>query len=238
MPRRSGSSTTSACSRCATRTCKPLPLGTPQTLDTTTDGFEVYVNDSWRPTPSFTLNLGVSYQVQLSPIGGANRYAFLIDANSNETVTSEMYIDRARAAAEAGQPYNPTLAFQPVTSANRTSYYDVDWTNLGPRLAATWNPPFEEGFLGSIFKQDETVLRGGYGLVFDRTNSVAHIFSLGMGYGENLSVLAPRCNANGAGGAGCDPSASDPAGRIASASTVRCRFRHTAGHLADCPQRA
>ena len=71
--------------------------------------------------------------------------AFLIDANSNEVITSELYVERARAAAEAGQPYNPRLAFQPVTAANETDYYDVDWTNLGPRLAATWNPPFESG---------------------------------------------------------------------------------------------
>ena len=121
-----------------------------------------------------------------------------------------MYVDRARAAALAGQPYNPQLAFQPVTNAGDTKYYQTDWTNLGPRLAATWNPPGQNGLLGTIFRQDKSVLRGGYGLVFDRTNSVQHIFALGMGYGENLAVLAPRCNVNGTPGAGCVPNGVEP----------------------------
>ena len=80
----------------------------------------------------------------------------------------------------------------------------------GPRLAATWNPSNTTGLLGTIFKRDHTVLRGGYALVFDRTNSVRHILSLGMGFGENLSVLGPRCNANGTSSAGCDPAGAAP----------------------------
>ncbi len=118
---------------------------------------------------------------------------------------SEDYINRARAAALAGQAYNPQLAFQPVTNVGESKYYETDWSNLGPRLAATWNPPLEKGWLGSIFKHDKSLLRGGYALVFDRTNSVQHIFALGMGYGENLALLAPRCNVSGTPGPGCLP---------------------------------
>jgi hypothetical protein len=189
---------------------QPLPLGTPQDLETTTDAFEFYVNDSWRPTSALTLNLGLSYQFKLAPKEKLDRYAFLIDAGSGEVFNSDIYLERARAAALAGQPYNPRLAFQPVTNAGESKYYEVDWSNLGPRLAATWNPPFEQGWLAKILRHDRSVLRGGYGLVFDRTNSVQHIFALGMGYGENLSVLAPRCNVNGTPGAGCNPAGAEP----------------------------
>ena len=187
---------------------QPLPLGTPQDLETTSDAFEFYVNDSWRATPSLTLNLGLSYQFKLAPKEKLDRYAFLIDAGTGEVFNSDNYIERARAAALAGQPYNPTLAFQPVVDAGESKYYEVDWGNLGPRLAATWNPPFEQGWLGKVFRHDRSVLRGGYGLVFDRTNSVQHIFALGMGYGENLAVLGPRCDVSGAPGAGCNPAGS------------------------------
>jgi hypothetical protein len=189
---------------------QPLPLGTPQDLRTTTDAFEFYVNDTWRLSQDFTLNAGVSYQFQLSPTEEFDRYAFLIDTGTGEILNSDVYLDRARQAAEAGRPYNPTLGYQPLSSSNRSAYYDTDWSNLGPRVAATWNPPGEEGWLGTLFKRDRTVLRGGYALVFDRTNSVRHILSLGMGYGENLSVLGPRCNANGTPGAGCDPAGVSP----------------------------
>jgi hypothetical protein len=190
---------------------RPLPLGTPQDLETKADAFEFYVNDSWRPSPALTLNLGLSYQFKLAPKERLDRYAFLIDAGTGEVFNSEDYIERARAAATAGQAYNPTLAFQPVSNAGQSKYYEVDWSNLGPRLAATWNPPFEQGWLGKVFRHDRSVVRGGYGLVFDRTNSVQHIFALGMGYGENLAVLAPRCDVNGSPGAGCNPAGAEPA---------------------------
>ena len=189
---------------------QPLPLGTPQDLETLADAFEFYVNDSWRPTSALTVNLGLSYQFKLAPKEKLDRYAFLVDAATGEVFNSDIYIDRARAAALAGQPYNPRLAFQPVTNAGESKYYEVDWSNLGPRFAATWNPPFEQGWLGKIFRHDKSVLRGGYGLVFDRTNSVQHIFALGMGYGENLSVLAPRCTVNGTPGPGCNPAGPEP----------------------------
>ena len=113
-----------------------------------------------------------------------------------------------------------------MSNVGDSKYYQTDWSNLGPRLAATWNPPGKDGWLGTIFRQDKSVLRGGYGLVFDRTNSVQHIFALGMGYGENLAVLAPRCNVNGTPGAWM-PSRTGPnrARRTASASMVRSRRR-------------
>jgi hypothetical protein len=189
---------------------QPLPLGTPQDLETVNDAFELYVNDSWRPTSALTLNLGLSYQFRLAPKEKLDRYAYLIDNGTGEIINSDLYVERARAAALAGQPYNPQLAFQPVTNVGDSKYYQTDWTNLGPRLAATWNPPGQSGILGTIFRQDKSVLRGGYGLVFDRTNSVQHIFALGMGYGENLAVLSPRCDINGIPGAGCQPNGATP----------------------------
>jgi hypothetical protein len=188
----------------------PLPIGTPQEINTITDGLELYVADTWRVGPQFTLNLGVSYQVRLSPKEEQDRYAFLIDAGTNEVLDSATYLSRARAAAEAGSRTIPTLAFQPLSSSGRDQYYRTDWSNLGPRLAATWSPQYEGGFLGRLLARDKTVLRGGYALVFDRTNSVQQILAMGMGYGENLSVLGPRCNAAGTPGANCTPGGADP----------------------------
>ncbi len=188
----------------------PLPLGTPQEINTITDGIELYVSDTWRLRQHFTLNLGLSYQVRFSPQEEQDRYAFLIDASTNETLDSHVYLSRARAAAEAGQPYNPTLAFLPLSASGRDNYYETDWSNLGPRLAATWSPQFDTGLLGRVLARDRTVLRGGYALVFDRTNSVQQILAMGMGYGENLSVLGPRCNAGGTPGANCTPGGADP----------------------------
>ncbi|HXH05640.1 MAG TPA: hypothetical protein VNI83_03520, partial [Vicinamibacterales bacterium] len=187
----------------------PLPLGTPQQLHTVTDAFEFYVNDTWRLRSNLTISLGASYQFRFSPKEDEDRYAFLIDADSGEILNSDVYLSRARAAAEAGRPYNPRLAFLPLRSSGRDAYYDTDWSNLGPRLAVTWSPGFDGGWAGRLFARDRSVLRGGYSLVFDRTNTVQNILALGMGYGENLSVLAPRCTARGTPGPGCAPGGND-----------------------------
>ena len=190
---------------------RPLPLGTPQDIHTTTNAYEFYVNDTWRLRSSLTLTAGLSYQWQSSPDEKDRRWAYLIDNRTGEILTSDIYLSRARAAAEAGQPFNPQLAFLPLAESGREDYFDTDWSNLGPRVALAWSPSFERGWLGRLFGVDRSVLRGGYALAFDRTNSVRSILSMGMAFGENLNVFAPRCTAQGTPGPGCNPAGSDPA---------------------------
>jgi hypothetical protein len=185
---------------------QPLPLGTPQDLETRTDAFEFYINDSWRPTSALTLNLGLSYQFKLAPQERLDRYAFLIDYGSARSSTARPTSSARSAGGATMQPQAGVSADHERRRADITSRLVQPWS----RIAATWNPPFETGWLGKVLKHDNAVLRGGYGLVFDRTNSVQHIFALGMGCGENLSLLAPRCSVNGTPGPGCLANGTDP----------------------------
>jgi len=190
----------------------PLPVGTPLRVDTAQNAYDFYFNDTWRVSPSLTLSLGLTYQWQTSPSEKNDLWAFLVDNSNNEILTSKKYLNRARTAAEAGQPYNPTLAFLPLRNSGRDQFFDTDYSNVGPRIAAAWNPSFQSGFLGKIFGDRKSVIRGGYALVYDRQNSINVIsWNVGVAFGQTLSLNGPRCNAQGTPGAGCNPAGTSPA---------------------------
>lgn len=188
------------------------PPGTFLDVDTTQNGWELYLNDTWRLSPTITVSAGVNYQVYGSPKERDDRYAYLIDTQSGEILDAQTYLSRARAAAEAGRPYNPTLGYQPLADSGRSSFYDPDYSNLGPRVAVAWSPSFATGIGRALFGQGRGVLRGGYALVFDRQNNVnLGSWQMGVAFGQTLSINGPRCNYVGAPGLNCNPGGSDPA---------------------------
>lgn len=190
---------------------QPLPLGTPLRVDTAQDAYDIYFNDTWRLSSSLTLSLGATYQWQTSVKEKDDLQAFLIDNATDEILTSDLYLQRAREAALAGGVYNPTLAFLPLRASGRDKYFDTDWSNFGPRLAVAWNPSLANNWLKRIFGEKKSVFRGGYALVYDRQNSINVVsWNVGVGFGQTLSFNGPLCDAQGTPGAGCNPVSTSP----------------------------
>jgi hypothetical protein len=183
----------------------PLPLGTPLEINGLFHAVEFYGNDTWRVRPSLTLSLGLTYSVQTPPTDRDGKQTLITDAGSGSLIRAREYFDRRRAAALQGQVYNPTLAYLPINDSKNKYIYDIDWNNLGPRLAVAWNPSFSSGFLGKMFGEGKTVWRGGYSLTFDRTNGVGIIMIpiLGVGFAQTITCLGPR--RDGACTPGSDP---------------------------------
>ena len=191
---------------------EPQPPGTFLDVDTTQNGYEVYINDAWRLTSNLTLSVGANYQVYGSPSEKENRYAYLVDTATNEILGVDAYLDRAQDAANGGLPFNPTLGYLPLSDSGRDRFYDTDYSNFGPRVAVAWSPSFSSGIGKWLFGDSQGVLRGGYALVFDRQNNVnLGSWQMGVAFGQTLSLNAPRCNLVGSPGQNCSPSATDPA---------------------------
>jgi hypothetical protein len=184
----------------------PLPFGTFLRNQTNSWAPYFYVQDTFHMSPSLTITAGLAYGWQTAPKEVNNLQTLMIDASSGAYLNGPDYMNAKMNAALNGQVYNPTVGFLPVGQAKRP-VVDTDRGDWGPRIAFAWNPSGEGPW--SFLGKRKTVIRGGFGLIYDRTNLVQTVLipMLGVGYGQTINIQAPLCNATGAGGAGCTASA-------------------------------
>jgi len=187
---------------------KPLPFGELLEADTTLWAPEFYFQDVWRIRQSLTLTYGLNYGWQTPPTEKLGRQSVQVDGVTLQEQTSADYLAARASAARNGKIFNPAIAFQPIKQAGRGGVFDIDWNNLAPRVAVSWNPSASGNkWLGYLFGDRKTVIRGGYSLVFDRQNTVQSVIvpTLGVAFAQTLNVTSPLCNATGAGGRNCTP---------------------------------
>ena len=157
-------------------------------VDVTIEAVEVYAQDIWRVTPALTLTAGLTWQVQVPPEEATSRQSIPVFADTLTPVRVNQYFANRAAAARAGDVFNPTLAFMPVTAvAGLKRPMDIDWDNIGPRVSFAWNPSFDN----PIFGDRKTVIRGGWSLTFTRMNGVGMVMTPALGPG--VSQVA-ACN--------------------------------------------
>ncbi len=175
--------------------------------------YNVYFSDTWHLKPTFTFTYGLGYALEMPPTEQNGKQTVLVDA-ADEAVSTETYLKNVKKAALAGQVYNPELGFALVGNAgNGLKYpYNPFYGEFSPRVAVAWNPHFDaDSFAGKIFGHEDTVLRGGYGRQYGRTNGVVQVLVplLGLGLEQPVScksnlasVGSPGNWACGASGAG------------------------------------
>ena len=184
---------------------QPQPLGTFLRDVTNQYATYFYVQDSWRIKPSLTFYYGLSYGFQTAPTEQNNLQTIMINAATGSLISGPSFLQQKEQAALQGNVYNPTFGFETVGAANRP-VYNTDYGDVAPRVALAWNPN-AKGFMSSLLGDKKTVIRGGFAMVYDRSNTVqsVEIPMLGIGFDQNIAVNAPACNATGPGGPGCVP---------------------------------
>jgi hypothetical protein len=185
----------------------PKPLGASLIAKTTLRAYDFFVQDTWRLKPSFTLTYGLGYGWQTTPHELNQQQTFIANHDAGDSIISGLqYIQAKMAAAQAGNTYNPTLSYIPIKSSGRGDVFNVDYGDWAPRVSAAWNPSFHDGFLGRVLADRKTVIRGGYGIAYDRVNTVQSVIipMLGVGFAQTINVNSPLCNATGPGGPGCN----------------------------------
>lgn len=188
----------------------PKPLGTSLIAKTTLRMYEFFVQDTWRMTPSLTLTYGLGYGWQTTPHEANNQQTLVANHDDGDKILDTAdYFKKKAAAAAAGLFYNPTLSYIPVTKSGRKNVFNVDYGNIAPRLSLAWNPSFKSGSMGHFFGDKKMVVRMGYGIGYDRVNTVQSVIipMLGVGFAQTINLVTPLCNATGTGGAGCNAGA-------------------------------
>ena len=120
----------------------------------------LYVQDSWKVRPSLTLNGGLRWEFDPSPV------------NDNQVYTRPGP-EGVFGVSGFGNLFNPgdydgaltqLRLLEPGEKAYKNSYKD-----FAPSLGFAWSPSFESGLLGRVFGgTSQTVLRGGYSIAYVR----------------------------------------------------------------------
>ena len=190
---------------------KPTPLGTNLVNKTWSIDNNINVQDTWRITPTFTVNYGLSWGVQTPPKENQGQQTVQIDTATGKLVDPTVYLANKLAAAKAGQVYNPTFGWVPVDQAKQSVFHTV-YNAFSPRVAFAYSPD-SNGLFGKVMGDRKTAIRGGFALTYDRSNLVQNVLipMLGVGFGQTISVNGPNCAISGAAGAGCVAGSSNPA---------------------------
>ena len=139
--------------------------GTGKTRSYRYDEFELYVQDNWRVRNNLTLNLGVRWHLYPAPYE-KNGFQAAQDVDMRQLFDLRQ---RNAAAGIAGPDAEPLLRYDLIGKANNgRALYETDLNNFAPRFGFAYTPNFTNGFLGKIFGENKTVIRGGGSVVFDR----------------------------------------------------------------------
>lgn len=185
----------------------PKPLGASLIAKTTLRSYAFFLQDSWRLNQSFTLTYGLGYGWQTTPHELNNQQTLVANHDAGDQIIDGFqYIQAKEQAALAGNVYDPTVSYLPIKNSGRSDVFSVDYGDVAPRLAAAWNPGFHEGVLGRMFGDRKTVVRGGYGIAYDRVNTVQSVIipMLGVGFAQTINLSTPSCTASGTPGSGCN----------------------------------
>jgi hypothetical protein len=113
-----------------------------------TADYALFAQDDWKLRPNLTLNLGLRWEY-FSPLTEAR------GTLSNYVLGSQGVIN--------GFVCGPVA---PLTAcANGDRLYNADRNNFGPRIGFAWSPGFGK---------DKLVLRGGFGVIFNRNSDVVY----------------------------------------------------------------
>lgn len=139
-----------------------LPPGTPTNREFSTEEYDVYAQDIWKPFRNLTLTLGLRY--------GVSRPVY--EKNGFQVVPKERlgdFFERRVESAARGVPLNDLIEFELAGPKNNgQGFYSTDWNNFQPRIAAAWTPNFDNKFLRGLFgKEGESVIRGGFAITND-----------------------------------------------------------------------
>ncbi len=125
--------------------------------------YNLYVNDTWHLKPSLTVTYGLGWALEMPPTEESGKQVMFVGGNGQKLDT-QSYLAQRKAAALAGQVYNPEIGFALIGNvAGHPSYeYDPFYHAFSPRIGLAWSPSFSK----------DTVIRGGYGRIYGRLNGV------------------------------------------------------------------
>lgn len=169
----------------------------PSSDDLRVTEFGAYVQDSWRVTPTLTLNGGLRWELQ-QPIVALN-------SNYSTATVADICGPSGLGNGPGGRACNlfqPGVFNAPGMIPQYTQYkanqpgFKTDWNNVAPNVSAAWRPHVQGGFLRTILGDpDQATIRAGFSIAYNRNGMGEFENTLGSNPGR--SVGANRNNTLG-----------------------------------------
>ena len=156
----------------------------------------LFAQDAWRLTPTFTLNYGLRWELQLpmKPL--------------NDSFSMSTFADLCgRSGLGSGPGGRGCNFFQPGAlngiSPQYVQYdsgnpgYDTDWNNFAPNVGGAWRPNVQDGWLRTILGDPEqATIRAGYSVAFtrERMDRFTGLYSANPGAAINANRTGNQSN--------------------------------------------
>src|SRR5581483_5766167 len=122
-----------------------------------------YVQDDWTVSQRLTLNLGLRWETD-TPMSDSNNRFNGFDAHQINPVSG-----------------TPGVVKFMGLNGFRTTAYNGDYNNFGPRVGFAWRP----------FNSEKTVLRGGFGIFYSHPFDAGVPNQATLGFSTSISVASP-----------------------------------------------
>jgi Carboxypeptidase regulatory-like domain/TonB dependent receptor len=127
--------------------------------------YEGYVQDTWKIRPNLTATIGLRYQYDSVPYETNGLQAVATGTDLASMIAARIANGNA---GVSGYLSSPLLTYVLAGKANHgPAFYAGDKKNFSPRLGLAWNPNYHDSLLGSVLGEHKTVLRAGFGLIYD-----------------------------------------------------------------------
>jgi len=168
----------------------------PRTREGSINMFSLFGQDSWRATPTLTVNVGVRWDLQM-PFTPINDTMSAVEFDS---------VCGMSGPGEATTPFNKCGFFtrqnvgvvpEYVQLTRGTKGYDIDYNNIAPSIGVAWRPNVQDGWLRTLLGDPEqATLRGGYSVSYERQGMSAFTGLYGANPGSTLPLNRNVNNGN------------------------------------------
>lgn len=142
----------------ATALCQNSP---PVVDSLTMPSYNIYFNDSWSIKPSFTLNYGLGYTLEMPGYSQNGEASAMVD-QTDHLINLQQYLNSVYNDALHGTAYAPIIGFSTIRNVSNSGGYSYNpyYGGFSPRAGLAWK------------FAPETVLRAGYARIYGRLNGV------------------------------------------------------------------
>jgi hypothetical protein len=183
-----------------------LAAGAPVNRDYGLNWYEFYGQDAWRIKPNVTVTYGLRWSLfpppweinglqasptcvpSQNPTTGCPSWAYNLGTEFNQNVQNMLQ--------GVGYTATPLVSFRLGGAANNgPGFYNLEKSDLSPRISVAYSPRPESNWLRKIVgDNDKTVIRAGFGRVYDRAGmELLSTFDANAPGGLSATVQNPCC---------------------------------------------